>query len=123
MHTNSIDEFESNYILGPHMYDGTMCFEWIGLLDRDGYGLFKCDGKLHKAHRWMYEYEVADIGYDMVLDHRCRNRNCVNPKHLEPVTITENVKRGLAGKVNNRAKERGKHGKNKIQSTKGLPDV
>jgi hypothetical protein len=29
----------------------------------------------------------------MCLDHLCRNRRCVRPDHLEPVTIAENVRR------------------------------
>lgn len=32
----------------------------------------------------------------MHLDHTCRNRGCVNPAHLEPVTQRENTLRGMA---------------------------
>ncbi|MGH9151353.1 MAG: HNH endonuclease [Acidimicrobiales bacterium] len=30
----------------------------------------------------------------LTLDHLCRDRRCVNPAHLEPVTVAENLRRG-----------------------------
>jgi hypothetical protein len=38
---------------------------------------------------------VGPIPDGLVLDHLCRNKLCVNPKHLEPVTNQENILRGL----------------------------
>lgn len=35
----------------------------------------------------------------MDIDHLCRNRSCVNPEHLEPVTRGENIRRGLLAKL------------------------
>lgn len=43
----------------------------------------------------MYELVVGPVSDGLVLDHLCRNRSCVNPAHLEPVTIGENVQRGV----------------------------
>lgn len=47
-----------------------------------------------QAHRVAYELFVAEIPEGFDLDHLCRNRGCVNPDHLEPVTRRENLLRG-----------------------------
>lgn len=50
--------------------------------------------KRQLAHRAIYETLVGPIPAGLTLDHLCRNRWCVNPQHLEPVTARENVLRG-----------------------------
>lgn len=51
---------------------------------------------MHMAHRLIYTMLIGEIPEGMVLDHLCRNRRCVNPHHLEPVTVKENTHRGEA---------------------------
>ncbi len=75
------------------------CVEWIASTDSKGYGKFQWEGgrngRLMPAHRWAYEWVVGPIPDGLQLDHLCRNRRCVNPEHLEPVTQRVNVLRGV----------------------------
>jgi hypothetical protein len=59
-----------------------------------GYGLFWLDGKTVVAHRVAYEHWIRLIPDGLEIDHLCRNRGCVNPLHLEPVTHSLNMQRG-----------------------------
>lgn len=70
------------------------CWNWIGAQGRGGYGNFWDKLTVVAAHRWSYEHFVGPIPAGLTIDHLCRNTKCVNPKHLEPVTIQENISRG-----------------------------
>lgn len=73
----------------------TSCLVWIGSTNSKGYGIVNVgNGVRALAHRVAYEAEYGPIPDGMVLDHLCRVRNCVNPMHLEVVTIAENNRRG-----------------------------
>ena len=61
-----------------------------------GYALFWDDGRKTYAHRWAYRYWRGEIPGDLCIDHLCRVKLCVNPWHLECVTMQENVQRGLS---------------------------
>jgi hypothetical protein len=69
------------------------CWEWQAFRDQDGYGTFWLNGENRRAHRASYELFVGPIPDAATLDHLCRNRSCVNPEHLEPVSIGENLMR------------------------------
>jgi len=46
------------------------------------------------AHRVSHELFIGPIPSGFDVDHKCRNRMCVNPTHLEAVSRLENLKRG-----------------------------
>lgn len=50
------------------------------------------------AHRHSYQSLVGSIPDGLHLDHLCRVPACVNPEHLEPVTLAENNRRAAAVK-------------------------
>ena len=71
------------------------CWMWVGTTE-DGYGRFWDGERLWVAHRWLWTQLVGEVAEGLQLDHLCRNRACVNPDHLEPVTQTVNVRRGAS---------------------------
>lgn len=70
------------------------CWLWTGRVLPTGYGQFFYNGKHRRAHRVAYEWAMGPIPEGLEIDHLCRVRNCVNPKHMEAVTHRENVLRG-----------------------------
>jgi hypothetical protein len=77
----------------------TPCWIWRGGQSGNGYGRLSHDGRVHGAHRWFYEREHGPVPEGKFLDHLCRVTLCCNPAHLEPVTHTENVRRGIGTKL------------------------
>lgn len=79
------------------------CWVWVGARKDNGYGhIFlekREDGssKTGLAHRVSWELLVGEIPEGLDLDHLCRNRACVKPDHLEPVTRSINLRRGHVG--------------------------
>ena len=75
------------------------CWEWLRGKNQSGYGMVtpKHNHKRLRTHRLFYEKLIKKIPTGLQIDHLCRNRICCNPNHLEPVTLIENVRRGLVG--------------------------
>lgn len=71
------------------------CWQWMAGRTTSGYGSFNApEFGTNLAHRIAYEVLVGPIPVGLTLDHLCRNRACVNPSHLEPVSYRVNILRG-----------------------------
>lgn len=71
------------------------CWQWEGAT-LNGYGYFTAERrKTVRAHKWAFEFIIGRVTSGLTLDHLCRNRSCVNPQHMEPVTVKENTLRGF----------------------------
>lgn len=76
------------------------CWIWQKARRSDGYGALRHNGRCARAHVVFYERVHGPVPGGLVLDHLCRVRACVNPDLLEPVTLTENIRRGARTKLN-----------------------
>lgn len=79
-------DMEERLMANTHVGPETGCWIWLRAKTRDGYGRIniRIDGE-HKqfmVHRIAYEEFVGEIPADHDVDHKCRNRACINPKHL-----------------------------------------
>lgn len=72
----------------------TGCWRWLGSHTTAGYGHFSIASVYYQAHCLMYILHAGAVPTE-TLDHLCRNRWCVNPSHLEPVSHRENIRRGI----------------------------
>ena len=86
------------------------CWLWMGTILRNGYGQFTVRCRPFKAHRYSYELLKGKIPPGLTLDHLCRNRACINPDHLEIVTLKENLARGIGPTAMNSRKTHCKKG-------------
>jgi hypothetical protein len=89
------------------------CWLWKGNLRSGGYGAFtpRTFTKTSKApsglaHRWAYEHWNGPIPHNLVVNHKCRVRNCVNPEHLNLLSNRENILIGTGASARNAKKTR-----------------
>jgi hypothetical protein len=78
---------------------GTGCWLWSAAATPQEYGAFSWLGKPVGAHRLANDVLNEDPGPGHV-DHLCRETLCVNPAHLERVTPSVNILRGVLAAVN-----------------------
>lgn len=81
----------------------TGCWEFRGAQQSGGYGVvgYRTGGrtKTEYVHRVAYRALRGEIPPGLQLDHLCRNRQCWNPEHLDPVPHRVNGLRGMAPTV------------------------
>lgn len=66
------------------------CWIWAGHKSPRGYGAFRFNGRVVRAHRYAWESSNGPIPEGLEIDHQCRVTSCVNPSHLKIVTRDEN---------------------------------
>lgn len=72
----------------------TGCWVWGGTYNPGGYGVMhSAFGPTQLAHRILFGYKYRVILDNWVLDHVCEHKYCVNPEHLDIVSLSENTKR------------------------------
>lgn len=83
-----------NKKFAPSLIEGG-CWEWTGAKNAKGYGHMSRNYRADRqyAHRVSYEIFYGPIPKDLTIDHLCENKGCVNPAHLEAVTLKENISR------------------------------
>lgn len=86
------------------------CWRWTGALNPGGYGRITVEGRTRPAHRIAYELLIGPIPEGLSIDHLCRTPACVNPEHMEPVPIRENILRGNNPPATNARKTHCKNG-------------
>lgn len=87
----------------------TGCWFWLGAI-RNGYGVISVNDKAKSVHRVAYGVFRESIPAGLHIDHKCRQRSCCNPDHLEVVTAKQNVLRGEGLSANNARKTHCKRG-------------
>ena len=82
------------------------CWEWLGSIDRNGYGRIAVEGPPRKwktgyVHRVSWEHAHGQpVPPGLVVDHVCENRRCFNPDHLEAVEPQVNLNRAKGAPAN-----------------------
>ena len=67
------------------------CWLWTGCCYmRGGHGKVSIDGKTMLAHRVSWLLAGNTIPDELIVRHKCRSKNCVNPEHLEIGTFADN---------------------------------
>ncbi len=87
------------------------CWIWQNpTLNTYGYAQIHYKNKRILVHRLSYELFKGQLTTGLVIDHLCRNKLCINPEHLELVTIKENILRGFGPTAINKRKTQCKRG-------------
>ncbi len=96
------------------------CWCYIGSKATGGYGQKTIRGRSASVHVHMWERIHGPVPEGFELDHLCKQRNCMNPAHLELVTHQENCFRKSTRRVEMRADFRNGASINEIAARFGI---
>jgi hypothetical protein len=82
-----------DYFTQRSAVDENFCWVWSLHITRGGYGKFRCGPKWYQAHRGVYEAVFGRFDAGLTVDHICFNTACINPAHLQLLTLKENQRR------------------------------
>jgi len=70
----------------------TQCWKTTASLSAQGYGQMWCQGKLWQLHRFSYWIHNGqpELVKGMDVSHKCDNKECCNPEHLEYISHRQN---------------------------------
>lgn len=95
------------------------CWEWLGRRQSDGYGSLTFAGGDMLAHRLAYTTWVGPIPEGLLVRHKCDNRPCVNPEHLETGTNADN----MADRGDRNRQARGSRSAPAVLSESDIPEI
>ena len=82
------------------------CWEWQKGLSSAGYGQVTINGKSKNVHKVMYVLHHGEVENKTVIRHKCHNRKCCNPDHLESGSYKDNFHDSYDTHMNARKKQR-----------------
>lgn len=89
------ERFARSYVVSP-----SGCWLWRHSLQTSGYGQISVYGRRIVAHRFAFEQRFGPVPTGAVLDHVCHVRHCVNPEHLQAVTVKQNCENQILSRAN-----------------------
>lgn len=92
-------------LLGYRTIDNAGCWNWTKSVTEAGYGRIRYNEKRWLVHRLSFSLFVRSIKENEIIRHKCDNRKCFNPEHLEAGSYSDNMIDLYSRKIVNKAKK------------------
>lgn len=100
------EKVNKNGLVPQHAPELGPCWIWEATTNQKGYGQFWDSGKLHLAHRWIFQKCEGTLPASIELDHQCFVPGCVRLTHLRPATRHQNQQNRHGANRQSRSRER-----------------